>query len=539
MDTLPNEMLAKLLLCLNPVDRLKCALTCRRWARAVTAPQLLHDVKLVLRGPYIEAAQPVLMMNHRKYRNLKIVEGFLDALDTEFWSRIGRNLRDLRLIRCEWSIEDFFSIFQRCKKVEFLKVSAQYSNLAPDSLEIPTHMSSALIRKSMCNVRHLRLKCLPGNPLLEGNFSRLLALMPQIASISIYFSFQDDLAFSNTLHNLLQSNVKPTELDLSFASLEDEDIIKIVRKYSGVLQRLRLSDCPELSHEAFVALGTCSKLRRLELLGAILEDDDVKELLRHASELEHLDISAYKRLTRPSLTHIKNLTKLRHVGLLHCIDLDSEFLRDLCTVSALRRLDLTYSDDALAVLQSLSPVRNLQSLSLACNHVDSESIDIIIECFKQLTYLELDCCRRLTDADGIKFRRLENLTTLKLWDAYLLTDVTFENGVGSEYMEELALGGCSLTAAGLASIAAHHDRLKKFVLHQCHTATDAGLTYLFRSEAYLQKIDFISCDLISDALLESLATLCPHLNTIGLENCNVSELALQTFSDLRPAVEVF
>ena len=64
---------------------------------------------------------------------------------------------------------------------------------------------------------------------------------------------------------------------------------------------------------------------------------------------------------------------------------------------------------------------------MTCN-MTSEGFTIICESFSKLEKLELGNCEKLTDEDGMKFRSLRHLRSLKFERGLGFTDRTFEEG---------------------------------------------------------------------------------------------------------------
>ena len=70
-----QQIVQRILLLLEPLDRLDAALTCRRWAEAITMASLLDDLWLVICGSWMAKALSALLKSKRQYRNLRLYRG--------------------------------------------------------------------------------------------------------------------------------------------------------------------------------------------------------------------------------------------------------------------------------------------------------------------------------------------------------------------------------------------------------------------------------------------------------------------------------
>ncbi|XP_003741827.1 F-box/LRR-repeat protein 20-like [Galendromus occidentalis] len=528
MEKLPPELLAMVFARLHPIDRLNCAQVCRRWERVVTAPQLLEDVQFVIRGSNMRMAEPILMRTTRSLHNF----------DRKLWTKIGRSLRELELIKCTSTPRVLFAILCACRSLESLVVCA--TNLYPTSkLGLPRGMKVEDVRRSLRCMRHLSLRDFTEHHITGVILGSLLDLMPSLTSISLAFFFPDENSLQDVLSALLKSHSMFTKIDISFGQINDESVIKIVERYSSSLEHIVLSDCYDLTREAFAAIGSCSKLRHVDLQGAHLGDENVAQLLRGTPDVECLELWGGDWITDQCLTHVYELKKLRSLSMVYCAGICGELLRNSSRLSSLQHLDLTYEKCDISVFQNIRYLEDIRSLRVECRKFKPDCFAVIVENLKKLEQLHLQACQALTDSDGVKLRNLKRLKVLRLWDAFRLTDLTFEHGVGSSDMEELSLLDCSLSDVGLASIAAHHGRLKKLSFKYCARITDAGMTSLLRREPFLRTLMVMFCSSITEVTLSALEGLCPHLDFVDFSDCQIGFLALHQFAQRRPTVGSF
>ncbi|XP_003746708.1 zinc finger protein 596 [Galendromus occidentalis] len=123
MLKLPQELQEQILLRIHPVDRLRTALVCRRFAELVTSPKLLADVGFSIRGTEKTAATASIVQNQRKLGSAKFTEVNLLEFDSKLWTRLGEDLCNLKLIRCDLSSRVFVRIIRQCPNLQCIELS--------------------------------------------------------------------------------------------------------------------------------------------------------------------------------------------------------------------------------------------------------------------------------------------------------------------------------------------------------------------------------------------------------------------------------
>lgn len=346
------------------------------------------------------------------------------------------------------------------------------------------------------------------------------------------------LSLPNLLPTILQTGKMFTKLNLNDVSLKDSDITNIVKTYKSSLRELRLCS-PDLTGVGFAAIADCAKLLHLTLLMAYAFGDvHLRNIVQNAPDLETLDLRSCILLTDDSLALIPALTRLRRLCLTCCRRMSGDALSVLGTIQTLQHLNLGLRNFGIANLRNMTNLRDLRTLEVS-TELSPESFDIICDNFKHLEKLELYHCGRLIDAQGVKLCNLEHLKVLGFRGSVGFTDLTFEKRLGSPELEGLSLEGCSVTDAGLASVADNHSRLRRLRLSQCSEITDDGLASLLRREPLLEELILNYCDSLTDACLGELESLCPRLRELTIYNFPTTAAAVSRFQRQRPCVGVY
>lgn len=278
-----------------------------------------------------------------------------------------------------------------------------------------------------------------------------------------------------------------------------------------------------------MAICDCTKLRHLRLYRAFdFVDRHLEKLIRNVPNLETLNASSCDELTGAGSQRIQDLRKLRSLHIAGNA-VSSDAFTGLGEISTLRNRSLIGSNIDIGILPSVARLNDLRSLTLDFA-IESEDFSMICENFKMLEMLALRDCRRLSDAEGMKIRTSKHLTSITLYICPEFTDRTFESGLGSSALEDIALSGCDLTDVGLASMAAHHGRLRSLSFGRCEKHTAIGVASLVEREPYLRDLSLSTCTRLSDKLVSLLEPVCPRLR---------HSLICQAILDDREAVQRF
>lgn len=415
----------------------------------------------------------------------------------------------------------------------------------PADIVVPAG-GTGLDKVSLCNLQHLHLELGSSAKLLNA----LLEVIPNATSLRLSAT-ADDFNIGEMVSALRSKPLMLTKLDCKFDGFNfrtGDHLRPLLKMCSGGLQVLKL-DCRDMSHKTFMALSKCSKLQHLTLSNAsVFGNDHLEKLVRNVPDLETLHIYGYNRLTGAGLKCVQDLRKLRSLHI-EGNAIPNGALSGLGEISTLRDLSLTVSKTDIGIIQTVARLPVLRSLGLhvpnsgiledptgtstigsgllqhiACLNglrilalnvaLGSEDFSVICENFPMLEKLALRDCSKLSDADGMKLRLLKHLKSIRMELCLGFNDLTFERGLGSSALEEIDLSSCNVTDAGLASIAAHHGRLRSLSFFHCAAITDTGVASLVEREPYLRYLGLPLCAGLSSRILSLLEPVCPRLRVL-------------------------
>ncbi|XP_003739203.1 uncharacterized protein LOC100902531 [Galendromus occidentalis] len=522
METLPLELLEPLLLCLDPIDRVDKALICHRWAECMVGSLLLDNVPLRLCGSTLLADFPSLMESRRQYSHLHLTRVSLYALPPEFWMKFAGNLLSLRLIDCCFSNQALSFVLGQCTRLEFLEITRPRlsSKLGHKPYgRGPPPISSAFrfkeaadsdigseeVRRVLLNLRDLSLHIDFEDCLGLAMASRLLELTPNLDFLHLPCR-----AF-RVVPYIIANQKRLTKLNLRAFSSEEPGLEELLKRMSGTLKELCLTNCGSVVPRTFNSVNQCVHLQKLTLIQPTeLSDSQIGDLLAKSPQLTFVQLVLEVDLSDEILTPISNLKHLRHLELVNSKSLEN------CIY--LQSLESTRIRCAPRVLETITELQDLRTLMLVNFDITSAFLDKIIENLPLLEHLQINC-QRLADEEGVKIRQLQHLRSLSLLGALFFHDETFSKGLGSPVMEKLELEGSRLTDRGFRSIVAHHGHLRKLKLVNCPNISLSGLLTALSRETNLHEL-VLSARFADHNekpwFLRSLTDTCPRLRVLHL-----------------------
>ncbi|XP_003746434.1 uncharacterized protein LOC100900790 [Galendromus occidentalis] len=455
LKLLPEMLQESILLKLNPIDRLACASACSHLADLLTTPTLLKDFWFTIRGSDAAAASDMLR-SRRRYWRLHIQDARLSLFNDVFWSKVGEDIRELRITSCRWSSEVFYNILRQCRKLESLEFEGEWWSESEPALLPPDET----FREPILCLRHLhlRIEC------TREALAQFLGLIPNLTSffLSSFPTVPDELAFD--INSLLGTKRKLTRFGIRQVDINDASMVQILAKYSETLEDLRIPCGSQITQKTLDAISKCKRLRQLSLeriREEVVEDRHLEKILLECHDLEILNVYFGDFPRTGYLRYIDRPKKLRKL----CLGDRMSFgwLDVLQRTSALQELELNMADDTIEDYRKIARLTELRCLTLLGKGPSPECFGCLVENLKNLRDFRLHCTN-LTDTDGIKFRLLKNLRKLSIVGAAQITDRTFELGLGSPSLEKLVIVESPLTDDGLVGIAMYHARLIEFCL---------------------------------------------------------------------------
>ena len=371
-------------------------------------------------------------------------------------------------------------------------------------------------------------------------FELFLKLMPNITSLTLERSPQT-LDSALVLRSLQGLNQPLEKLELITAGVDEHTVISMLELYSSSLRKLRIDYAiPVLTERAFWKVAGCTNLRGLALgsntLGSYSSETAsslARKILRNNPNLEYFESNRNIRTSEV----IESSKHLRKLSLRPSEGITKSMWCEMAKLSSLQCIIIKRWKCDPSVFLELAHLPNLKALILENSNVTPKCFAVICESIPNLDTLELSDCRKLTDKDGVNFRRLKKLRSLQIRSASGLTELTFDGSVGSSALETLSVLDSTFSDVALRNIATHHPHLRFVHFGDCNEITDAGLQFFLRSEPLLERIILENCAQVTDQSLEAIsgAPLLRHLKVTGAKRCGAD--AVTRFRERRPLVK--
>jgi internalin A len=281
-------------------------------------------------------------------------------------------------------------------------------------------------------------------------------------------------------------------------------------------------DGNRLPHTGPSELGGLTRLTRLNLLKAALEDGDLK-FLRQFRELRTLDLEMVTVSEGATLGELRSLPQLTnlHVG---WPPVRGNELSAISQLAQLRDLRAYFPDDERADNQShLARLKRLEHLDVASSEI-SPQLFADIRGVTSLKSLELGSLE--PEVDLRKLRELPRLERLRLSGAYVNRS-RIENLAELPSLKELDLSFIPLGAGELAALG-RLARIERLNLSKT-ALTDIGLAQVKQLRS-LKELNLYWNE-ITDSGVKELAGL-EHLQTLRLARTRITDDALRLLSGL-------
>lgn len=276
---------------------------------------------------------------------------------------------------------------------------------------------------------------------LDGNSIALTNIQSMTSLKRIKFWTEDSVEDRHI--RVLRSLPLLENLRLSGKKLSDQST-KYLNKLPK-LKNLELSYLDQLTNYSLVYIGRLQWLKKLTTFSCSQFTDEGIFYLKDAPLLKKLYISNSPLLTKKSLSSIGTCLKLRALGIVCWKNLDDASFLPLHNLK-LKQLEITNSEDVgKNCLNYFYRMTTLKSLSLQFKPSNySDFLDSDIEkllTFKNLTYLNLSHCERLTEEGVLKLSEFPSLTNFALSYCSPITLENLKKFNLMPYLKEFVISG--------------------------------------------------------------------------------------------------
>uniref|UniRef100_A0A061R0D9 F-box and leucine-rich repeat protein 7 n=2 Tax=Tetraselmis sp. GSL018 TaxID=582737 RepID=A0A061R0D9_9CHLO len=309
--------------------------------------------------------------------------------------------------------------------------------------------------------------------------------------------------------------------------------VAALRRFSGTLRQLDLTDCRRVGDGAAGELSCLTQLTSLVLDGCRSMTDAGAAKLAGMPQLKRLSAARCPKLTdaaAASLSMQGSLTSLSFAG---CRGITDGGLQHVGGLPRLTELDVGGCGAEGKAAGRLP--EGLAALRMGgCEGLGDERLHDL-RCAGQLGVLDISGSA-VTDLGlrliGDHFLRLQDLNVARCRG---ITDGGFRHLVGLQ-LRCLGLSFCAVSDAGISVLAAAQPNLCELSLRGCGSVTDEGLEALARGATRLMSLDLGSCGSVTEAGLASLAGL-SSLISLSLQYCDsLSDSAIAALVEALPGL---
>ena len=358
------------------------------------------------------------------------------------------------------------------------------------------------------------------------------------------------------------------DLDLSHTRIGDEALISLVSTPGLILTRLVLISTRELSNLGVIK--ACQMQPNLEELNLAFNIQLTDATLKYIASLTYLvSLNLQKILiTDFGVKYLQKLCAVTDLSLSSCMQRD--FPKDtlFSPPMRLRKLDISVSaslsDSSLIAIIS-HHARSLTHLDLtSCLQITNATVHEISYRLRHLRALSIAWCRKVTDSgllgyadvngevqrncecsDCSSIERndtvyplslLADLQSLNLSMCTNLTDHSIMETIQFSALAYLSLSNCSkLTDEAIISVARHNPLLETVNIEQCQV-TDHGVITLIACCRRLAHLNMAGCSGISDRSIDEIVRRGTRLKSINVTRCEVTGTAMDRLTRFIPTL---
>lgn len=353
-------------------------------------------------------------------------------------------------------------------------------------------------------------------------------------------------------------------ISLSTLGLLDDDLPSLLNVVPKI-QKIDLSYCKNFTENAINCLPYFSKLKSLNITGAIITD----EQLAYFHQLPHLtkiNLSLCSRVTSIGIQALTQLKNLKHLALNRCYAADENFTKYIKKIPTLKTLKLNFCKQL-----NHNAIKNIRKLSLNCLTLRmctsiSDAALVYLGQINSLEYLDLSGCHRITNEGLSTLSNLTNLKKINLTNCASLESIeTLSNylsvtnlnltrcqnirqlptdffitltrlikldmtstKINNLYLQEwskltsleiLLLKDCTIVSSKMLAHLPHQHQLRILNLRGCINVDDSGLKKISKSLT-LKELDISFCNKITANGLEFIKKI-KTLRKLKLISCHL------------------
>ncbi|KAB5524503.1 hypothetical protein DKX38_022252 [Salix brachista] len=275
--------------------------------------------------------------------------------------------------------------------------------------------------------------------------------------------------------------LKVSDLGLQLLALKCKEIRSLDLSYLQITEKC-LPSILQLQHEDLVLEGC---------LG--IDDNALSTLQQSCKSLKTLNMSNCHNHSHVGLSSLINgVENLRELTLAYGPAITEDLAKCLHTFSGLRSVKF---DGCLVKCSGVRAIgrwpRSLKELSFSkCSGVEDDSLSFLVRAHKELTKLDITCCRKITydSVDSIT-SSCRSLTSVRMESCSLVPKEAFVLfGQRCELIEELDVTDSKIDDEGLKSIS-RCSKLSSLKLGICLNITDDGLKHIGSRCSKLKELD--------------------------------------------------
>lgn len=495
---------------------------------------------------YDEKAYPMnrFLRCSRLFPNIKFSIVRFTPKNDFFWIDFGEAVEELTFNSCFINKPEFLHIIRLCPHLRTLNVTR-----CEDLFKSWTVVKKlSQVKKKFPGMKTLSI-C-ETSLMTKQIFEFLVASAPNLTSLTLANCFgdaiqKDRIAVMDSLIDFVSGRPEQIKV-LNISNTQVDEIF--LNKLADV-KRLRL-------HELrFTFNGVVATIGR----------SGVVELLRNQRDVKVLDVSDSKSLSNYCLTEIcRNMSDLRKLIIARCWMINDAGLREVNSLPNLEVLNVSGCDRItdLGLLEGLIPGRGKKpfklkelyvgllpymsilaiyrlaqqhdevevlDLSGSSNSITDEALQMIFRYQRNLRYLNLDCCAKITDFGitgltdqsehgnyrnhvSFNLNNLAELRYLNLGGCYQVTDKSFINTFSLRHMKEINLSRChNITKVGFKHLCKNCPDLESIDLSECFNVCDSVIETITKDVVRLETLRLNGCTQITSEILFSISSNCKYL----------------------------